>query len=181
VNDDGYNDLLFSAASYDNNVGKTYLIFGKQTGWSNGVISSRANVSFIGEYDGDESGFSVAWAGDVNDDGFDDFLIGARRNNESSYHAGQTYLFFGKITNTWLLGVSCTEADASFIGEDAEDLSGISVAGEGDVNRDSFDDILIGASLNDEGGENAGKVYLIGVPVSNPPFLLPFLLSPEKE
>ena len=53
------------------------------------------------------------------------------------------------------------DSDASFRGEGADDRSGISVAVAGDVNGDGFDDVLIGARFNDEGGSDAGQVYLI--------------------
>jgi hypothetical protein len=55
---------------------------------------SASSASFWGENLGDESGLSVACAGDVNDDGYDDILIGARRNDENGSDAGQTYLLF---------------------------------------------------------------------------------------
>ena len=54
------------------------------------------DASFIGEYAGDLSGCSVAIAGDVNGDGYDDILIGAMWNDEGGKKAGQTYLIFGK-------------------------------------------------------------------------------------
>ena len=50
---------------------------------------------------------------------------------------------------------------ASFWGEDTGDYSGYSVAGAGDVNGDGYDDILIGAYMNAEGGDRAGQTYLI--------------------
>jgi len=52
-------------------------------------------------------------------------------------------------------------SDASFWGEDESDLSGASVAGAGDVNGDGYDDILIGAVYDEEGGTDAGQTYLI--------------------
>jgi hypothetical protein len=51
-------------------------------------------------------------------------------------------------------------ADASFVGENAGDLSGYSVASAGDVDGDGLDDLLIGAYHNDDGGSDAGKTYL---------------------
>jgi len=56
---------------------------------------------------------------------------------------------------------SLSAASASFIGEDSFDYAGWSVASGGDVNDDGFDDILIGADNDEEGGSGAGQSYLI--------------------
>ena len=48
-----------------------------------------------------------------------------------------------------------------FYGVDAEDRSGQTVSDAGDVNGDGFDDLAVGASLNDAGGGSAGAAYII--------------------
>ena len=48
------------------------------------------------------------------------------------------------------------DSDASFWGEEAGDISGNSVASAGDVNGDGYDDILIAARYNVEGGYGTG-------------------------
>ncbi|MFX0121286.1 MAG: hypothetical protein ACFFAM_19425, partial [Promethearchaeota archaeon] len=165
VNNDGYDDIIIGAVSNNEggeNAGKTYLIFGRPTTlWRMDINLSEADVSFIGENSHDNSGFAVAGAGDVNNDGYDDIVIGASGNEEGGNDAGQTYLIFGRPTNQWQIDIDLAEANASFIGEEYSDSSGWSVAGVGDVNNDSFDDIVIGASGNDEGGSSAGQTYLI--------------------
>ncbi len=50
-------------------------------------------------------------------------------------------------------------ADAKFTGEASEDTAGVSVNGAGDVDADGYDDVLIGAPGNDEGGDDAGALY----------------------
>jgi len=120
---------------------------------------SSADASFIGGYD-DLSGKSVSSAGDVNGDGYDDFLIGARLNDEGGECAGQTYLILGKPSG-WSMDTPLDSSDASFIGEWANDWSGDPVSSAGDVNGDGYDDFLIGAVKNDEGGSEAGQTYLI--------------------
>jgi len=52
-------------------------------------------------------------------------------------------------------------AAASFIGEDASDSSGYSVSYAGDVNGDGYDDMIIGAVGDEDGGNSAGQSYLI--------------------
>ena len=160
VNNDGYDDILIGA--YENYAGQTYLILGGPTAtWQMDQSLSEANASFIGEDGGDYSGYSVAGAGDVNNDGYEDILIGAYLDEDGGIDAGQTYLILGRPTTDWQMDQSLSEANASFIGEDSGDESGYSVAGAGDVNNDSYDDILIGAYREDDGGINAGQTYLI--------------------
>ena len=163
VNGDGYDDILIGAIYNDDGgaeSGQTYLILGKGHGWAMDIDLSKANASFIGEDAEDYSGVSVAGAGDVNSDGYDDILIGARSNDEGGDYAGQTYLIFGKASG-WSMDTDLSTSDASFLGESEGDSSGCSVAGAGDVNGDGYDDILIGATGNDDGGDFTGQTYLI--------------------
>jgi len=124
---------------------------------------SNANASFYGETDTDMSGCALA-IGDVNNDGFDDILIGAYHRDDPVTNTGETYLFYG--CNTTLdpdclyFDMSLSNANASFYGEDDDDGSGMHLA-MGDVNNDGFADILIGAVWRDDGsGDNQGETYL---------------------
>ena len=164
VNGDGYDDILIGAHGDDDGdsgAGQTYLILGKASGWAMDTDLSASDASFWGEDGGDHSGYSVAGAGDVNGDGFDDVLIGAPDDEDNGGNAGQTYLILGKASG-WTMDTDLSTSDASFWGENGGDYSGTSVAGAGDVNGDGCDDILIGAYGNEEGGgNNAGQTYLI--------------------
>ena len=61
----------------------------------------------------------------------------------------------------WQMDINLSNANASFFGEAANDVSGNSVSYAGDVNGDGYDDLIIGAYGNDEGGTKAGQSYLI--------------------
>ncbi|MFW3146318.1 MAG: putative Ig domain-containing protein [Thermoplasmatota archaeon] len=164
VNGDGYDDFLIGSSQNDefgSASGQTYLILGRSGGWSMDLDLSEANASFHGENADDYSGSDVAGAGDVNGDGYDDFLIGAWANNEGGHpYSGKTYLFLGKPSG-WEMDTNLSKADASFVGENAWDRSGYCIAGAGDLNGDGFDDIIIGAYSNGEGGKNSGQTYVI--------------------
>jgi hypothetical protein len=162
VNDDGYDDILIGAGRNPQggtNAGKTYLIFGKPSGWTMGINLANANATFIGEHANDESGYGIG-AGDVDGDGIDDFLISAPGNSYGGINAGQIYLFFGK-TSGWKKDVSLINANASFIGEHPgkDGIGGI--ANAGDVNGDGYNDILISSMTNSDGGFFAGQTYLV--------------------
>jgi len=163
VNGDGYDDILIGAINDDDggaDAGQTYLVFGKASGWAMDMDLSAASASFWGEDAGDSSGASVAGAGDVNGDGYDDILIGAYYDDDGGTSAGQSYLILGKASG-WAMDTDLSAASASFWGEDAGDLSGSSLAGAGDVNGDGYDDILIGAVYDEEGGSTSGQTYLV--------------------
>jgi hypothetical protein len=95
VDGDGLNDLLLG--SYENGhnggeTGKTYLIYGRDSGWPSEL--SMADAAFVGEGEEDKSAWGLASAGDVNGDGHNEILIGAPQNDEYEDDAGKTYLLF---------------------------------------------------------------------------------------
>ncbi|MEE9151842.1 MAG: integrin alpha [Thermoplasmata archaeon] len=161
-NGDGYDDILVGVPRFGgaSTYGEAFLILGKPSGWSDSSLSSGSDIDFHGEHDGDVAGSSVAGAGDVNGDGFDDILIGAPTNDDGGSDSGKTYLIFGNSSG-WDFDVPLSDANASFYGENASDKSGHTISGAGDVNGDGYDDILIGAPNNDDGGIDSGKSYLI--------------------
>jgi hypothetical protein len=161
VDGDGYDDLLVGANLHDGvgaDSGAAYLIYGPVTGDES---LADADAIFDGEAAGDWAGRAVASAGDVDDDGYDDILISAILNDEGGNNAGATYLFYGPVYGR----MSLAAADAKLIGEASGDYSGRSVDSAGDANGDGYDDILIGAHLNDAGATSAGATYLVHGPV----------------
>ena len=114
----------------------------------------------------DVSGRSVSSAGDVNGDGFDDVIVGARfADPGGKSSAGESYVVFGKAGGfAASLDLSVLDGSNGFVinGIDAVDLSGYSVSSAGDVNGDGFDDLIIGAPGGDPGGVDwAGESYVV--------------------
>ena len=95
---------------------------------------------------GDNSGFSVSTAGDVNGDGIDDIIIGARfADANGNNNAGESYVVFGSAMRFGAsLDLSALNGTNGFVinGIDASDFSGASVSAAGDVNGDGIDDII---------------------------------------
>jgi hypothetical protein len=168
VNGDGYDDFLIGSIESDYaapDAGQNYLFLGRareaDDWWGTDCSVAGADASFVGEAEGDESGRRVAMAGDVNGDHYSDFLIGAALNDQADLDAGIAYLILGRAEADWGMHFPLAEADASFIGEERRDQAGRRSNGAGDVNSDGYDDFLIGAPHNSQGGEAAGSAYLI--------------------
>jgi hypothetical protein len=117
-----------------------------------------------GEASPDLSGGSVSSAGDVNGDGFDDFIIGARGANSNGPNAGASYVVFGH-GGAFDPDINLSSLDGKngfqITGEAADDLSGASVSSAGDVNGDGFDDIVVGAISADANGNSSGASYVV--------------------
>jgi hypothetical protein len=114
----------------------------------------------------DQSGFSVSSAGDVNGDGFDDLIIGARGADPNGINAaGQSYVVFGSNSGFGAsFNLSALNGSNGFAinGIAARDYSGYSVSSAGDVNGDGFDDLIIGSRYADPNGMNrAGQSYVV--------------------
>jgi hypothetical protein len=96
-------------------------------------------------------GFDVAPAGDVNGDGFADFLVGAPLDNRDGNVSGRAELYLG--------GPHAPSAPALELRTHSEGGQlGFSVAGIGDINGDGFDDFAVGANADRTVGRVAGKV-----------------------
>jgi hypothetical protein len=152
VNSDGYDDIIIGAPRNDTtgfNSGTAYVYFGSASG-----LSASPSWARYGEADSDNFGWSVAGAGDVNGDDYDDVIISAPYNDEAASLAGKVYYYLGYSGG--LVGSPSWNAT----GESAEDIMGISIAGAGDINGDDYDDIIVGAPYNDDGGAEAGKIYV---------------------
>ncbi len=163
VNGDGYDDFIIGAPGNDNggdSTGQTYLILGASGGWTTDEVLDTADGSFLGTDQGDRAGTVVEGVGDVDGDNYDDFLIAAPNNDDGAAEGGCTYLLLGQ-SGGWAMDTPIANADASFLGEGANDQAGMTLAGVGDVDGDGYDDFLIGSQTNDDAGPDAGQVYLI--------------------
>ena len=174
VNGDGIDDIIIGAASADPNdnsaAGESYVVFGKSNGFDPildlNSLDGNNGFTINGIDAGDVSGRSVSSAGDVNGDGIDDIIIGARGadpNDNSA--AGESYVVFGKSNGfDPILDLSSLDGNNGFTinGIDAGDVSGVSVSSAGDVNGDSIDDIIIGARGADPNdNDRAGESYVV--------------------
>jgi len=172
VNGDGFADIIIGAYGADpngSNSGSSYVVFGKAGGFSATFDLSSLDGSNGFRIDGvttsDLSGWSVSGAGDVNGDGFDDLIIGAKYAGPNGKGAaGSSYVVFGKAG-----GFSTTFALSSLNGSNGfrldgvaiNDQSGASVSSAGDVNGDGFDDLIIGAKYADPNGNVSGSSYVV--------------------
>ena len=111
-------------------------------------IDSENGLQISGSSASARSGYSISSAGDVNNDGYDDLLIGAPAIGDWSFPAGSSYLIFGSSKKDDLaidLGKLSSDDGAKISGGESGDRFGSSVARIGDINGDGIDDFLIGS------------------------------------
>lgn len=176
INGDGFDDLIIGAPFAEDLGGESYLVYGKPTGFGVALDLSTLNGTngfrVTGVDAGDNLGFAVSGAGDINGDGFDDLILGARfaEDTSGSTDEGTTYLVFGK-SNGFGAKLDLSSLDGRtglrITGDSSLDISGSSVSSAGDVNGDGFDDLIIGARQAEVLGQHSydaddeGASYLI--------------------
>ncbi len=184
VNGDGIGDLIIGQPSGTtfNRPGRAVVVLGKQTFDPGGVLVDPFSAvidlntttfvgtdgfEILGDDDDDSFGESVGAAGDINNDGFGDLLIGAPDADPGGLsQAGEAYAIFGNATGFGgSLDLSMTALNGSngFVinGLNGGDFLGTSVSGAGDIDGDMIDDIIVGAHRAFAGGVRAGQAYVI--------------------
>jgi hypothetical protein len=135
VNGDGAPDLIVGEPDYSSGktsqLGRAYIFHNS----GSGTFTSPART-LTGLFASDQLGWDVAGVGDVDNDGYDDVLIGIY--GDSSYSGG-AQLFLGSASG---IPSSYTQ---SFRGSASYEYLGSALDGAGDVDGDGWDDIIIGA------------------------------------
>ncbi|NOG45168.1 MAG: tandem-95 repeat protein [Calditrichaeota bacterium] len=172
INGDGFQDLIVAAyrnsANNRLNSGSVFIIFGKGSD-SKAVISDLNNpANYDVRIDGidkkNQLGRSVA-SGDLNNDNFDDILIGANTSNTNGkLGSGSVFVIHGSA-NFGLQKIRDLEDQNNysirFDGALRNDRLGEKVL-SGDVNGDGFDDIIMSAALaNNDESQDLGSIYIV--------------------
>lgn len=152
VNGDGYADVIISVYISEFGIckaGNAFLYYGTKNGvsalpvWTGTCSQVEANY-----------GESIAHAGDVNGDGFADVIVGASHLSSGESNEGGAFVYYGSPT-----GLSKTPSWTAESNQ-ANAYFGASVSTAGDVNKDGYTDIIIGAPMFDNGETNEGRAFV---------------------
>jgi len=152
VDGDGFDDVIVGASDYNDGVTKTGAAFVYHG--SSGGLSPAPGWSYLSHQQRSDLGYSVGTAGDVNGDGYDDVIVGARWYSVTQTNEGAVFVFYGSAS-----GLSIDPDWMAAGGQPGAGL-GTSVGTAGDVNGDGYDDVIVGAPQYDGDQAGVGAVFV---------------------
>jgi len=145
VNGDGYPDLLLGLDGFDDGAltdsGAAYVYYGGASGYP-----AVPSWQVLGTHASEQLGYSVAPAGDVNADGFDDVIVGAVNYAGAFASQGRADVYYGSADGL------LESPNWTLTGEAANTYLGYIVGPAGDVNGDGYADITIYSGMPDWNG-----------------------------
>ena len=162
VNGDGYADVIVGATAYDvaagAAAGAAFVFLGSASGITSGDAATAATL-LEPDQDSGTFGASVAGAGDVNGDGYDDVIVGDYGwYNNGQLFEGAAFIFLGSATG--IASGDASTAATRLEANQANALLGRSVAGAGDVNGDGYADVIVGADDYSAGQSSEGAAFV---------------------
>jgi len=144
------------------NAGSAYLFYGDPTGGLPSTIdlaSTLPDIEIYGKQAQDQIGSSLA-TGDMNNDGFDDIIIGSSTAPAGAFN-GEAYVVLGRDRTAFAGSLDlATDTDLCVTGAVATDFLAW-VVSTGDLNADGFSDLLIGAPNATGLAASSGIAYVI--------------------
>lgn len=159
INGDTFDDVIVGAPNYDNDsqppdtLGAAYLYLGNSdrflttpSGYDAQLVPTQLNSLF---------GYDVDGAGDIDQDNFDDLIIGAPRYDDDQTDSGAAFVYLGNSAITW------SGFDIGYFGEQPKAVNGFgtAVSTAGDVNGDGHDDFLVGAPEHVTAVSSIGQAF----------------------
>jgi hypothetical protein len=158
---DGLGDLLFGEYLSDtggSDAGRVAVMYGG-AGRYEVIDAHDADRLIVGASAGGQLGSVLAGLGDWDDDGLDDFIVGAPRADDNGESAGYAGIYRGADEASW-----STTASMRVLGDAAGDWLGDELSGGFDLDGDAYMDVALGAQQADPVASGGGAVYVFKGP-----------------